>query len=46
MTAEGGHAAVHGESPLVFVLLLGRSQAGLGEAAFISAAGDDGQYTV
>lgn len=30
----GGHAAVHGESPLVFVRLLGSSHAGLRGADF------------
>lgn len=36
MTAEGAHAAVHGESPLVFVQLLGSSQAGLGEQPLLA----------
>lgn len=48
VTAEGAHAAVHGEGPLVLVWLLGSSQAGLGGSryVFMSAAGEDGQDTV
>lgn len=43
MTAAGANAAVHVESPLVFVPLLGSSQAGLVGADFISAAREDDQ---
>lgn len=46
MTAEGAHAAVHGESPLVFVQILGSSQAGLVGADFSSAAREDVVCTV